>query len=93
VTVVDDIGEFDDQEPEILRGVIETDDGELLMTDEFDHDLTNRYPGKELEIEDVPGAYVFHVETDGSFSVEELVLRAAEELGSRADELHDAVTA
>lgn len=93
VSVVDDIGEFDDQEPQILRGVIETEDGELVLTDEFDNDLTNRYPGKELDIEDVPGAYVFHVETDGSFSVQELVLRAAEELGSRADELHDAVTA
>jgi len=93
VSVVDDIGEFDDQEPQILRGVIETDDGEIVLTDEFDNDLTNRYPGKELEVEDVPGAYVFHVETDGSFAVEELVLRAAESLGARADELHDAVTA
>ena len=92
VSVVDDIGEFDDQEPQILRGVIETDDGEIVLTDEFDNDLTNRYPGKELEVEDVPGAYVFHVETDGSFTVEELVLRAAESLGARADELHDAVT-
>ncbi|MFO7833318.1 MAG: DNA-directed RNA polymerase subunit D [Halohasta sp.] len=92
VEVVDDIGEFDDQEPQILRGVIETPDGEVVLTDEFDNDLTNRYPGKELDVTDVPGAYVFHVETDGSLSVDELVLRAAEELGSRADELHDAVT-
>jgi DNA-directed RNA polymerase subunit D len=93
VEVGDDIGEFDDQEPQILRGVIETEDGELVLTNEFDNDLTNRYPGKELEVTDVPGAYVFHVETDGSFSVEELVLRAAESIGARADELHDAVTA
>jgi DNA-directed RNA polymerase subunit D len=93
VEVVDDIGEFDDQEPQILRGVIETEDGEIVLTNEFNNDLTNRYPGKELEVTDVPGAYVFHVETDGSFSVEELVLRAAESLGARADELHDAVTA
>jgi len=92
VEVVDDVGEFDDQEPQILRGVIETEDGEVVLTDEFDNDLTNRYPGKELELTDVPGAYVFHVETDGSYTVDELVLRAAEELGSRADELHDAVT-
>ncbi|WP_253736565.1 DNA-directed RNA polymerase subunit D [Halohasta salina] len=92
VEVVDDVGEFDDQEPQILRGVIETPDGEVVLTDEFDNDLTNRYPGKELDVTDVPGAYVFHVETDGSLSVDELVLRAAEELGSRADELHDAVT-
>jgi len=93
VTVGDDIGEFDEQEPEILRGAIETDDGEVMLTKAFDHDLTNRYPGKELTVEDVPGAYVFHVETDGSFDAEELVLRAAESLGARADELHDAVTA
>ena len=92
VEVVDDVGEFDDEEPQILRGVIETEDGEVVLTDEFDNDLTNRYPGKELELTDVPGAYVFHVETDGSYTVDELVLRAAEELGSRADELHDAVT-
>ncbi len=93
VHVGDDIGEFDEQEPQILRGVIETDEGELVLTSEFGHDLTERYPGKELTVEDVPGAYVFHVETDGSFAVEELVLRAAETLGDRADELHDAVSA
>ena len=93
VTVGDDIGEFDDQEPEILRGAIETDDGDVVLTDEFDHDLTNRYPGKELTVEDVPGAYVFHVESDGSLPADELVLRAAETLGARADELHEAVTA
>lgn len=92
VTVGDDIGEFDEQEPEILRGAIETEDG-IVLTKEFDHDLTNKYPGKELTVEDVHGAYVFHVETDGSVDAEELVLRAAESLGARADELHDAVTA
>ena len=92
VTVGDDIGEFDEQEPEILRGAIETEEG-IVLTEAFDHDLTNKYPGKELTVEDVPGAYVFHVETDGSVDVEELVLRAAESLGTRADELHDAVTA
>ncbi|MFW6320861.1 MAG: DNA-directed RNA polymerase subunit D [Halohasta sp.] len=92
VELGDDLGEFDDQESRILRGVIETPEGEIVPTGEFDHDLTEKYPGQEIEVTDVPGAYVFHVETDGSFSVSELVLRAAEELGSRADELHDAVT-
>jgi DNA-directed RNA polymerase subunit D len=87
VEVVGDTGEFDDEEPNILRGVIETEDGELVPTDEFDNDLSNRYPGKELEVRDVPGAFVFHVETDGSFSVEELVTRAAESIGDRAAEL------
>jgi DNA-directed RNA polymerase subunit D len=91
VDVVGDAGEFDEQEPNILRGVIETEDGELVATDEFDHDLTNRYPGKDLEITDVSDAFVFHVETDGSFSVEELVTRAAESIGDRAAELETKV--
>ncbi|GAB6861327.1 DNA-directed RNA polymerase subunit D [Haloplanus litoreus] len=91
VEVLGDAGEFDEQEPNILRGVIETEDGELVATDEFDHDLTTRYPGKELEVTDVPDAFVFHVETDGSFSVEELVTRAAESIGERAAELETKV--
>ncbi len=91
VEVLGDANEFDDEEPQILRGVIETDDGELVPTEAFDHDLTERYPGKDIAVEDVPGAFVFHVETDGSMSVEELVLRAIESLGDRATDLQEAV--
>jgi len=91
VSVVGDAGEFDDEEPNILRGVIETEDGELVHTDEFGADLTERYPGKELAVEDVPGAFVFSIETDGSMSVEELTLRAVESLRDRADELAEKV--
>ncbi|SFS05626.1 DNA-directed RNA polymerase, subunit D [Halomicrobium zhouii] len=90
VEVVGDKGEFEDEEPHILRGVIE-DDGELILTDEFGNDLTNRYPGKELEVTDVENAFVFHVETDGSFTVDELTLRAVESIRDRADELREAV--
>ncbi|GAB3027559.1 DNA-directed RNA polymerase subunit D [Natronobiforma cellulositropha] len=90
VEVVGDRDQFEDEEPHIVRGVIE-DDGELVPTSEFDHDLTVRYPGKEVRIEDVPNAFVFHVETDGSFSVEELVTRAIDSLEQRARELEDAV--
>ncbi|WP_126661558.1 DNA-directed RNA polymerase subunit D [Haloterrigena salifodinae] len=90
VEAVGDLPEFEDEESRIVRGVIE-DDGELVPTSEFDHDLSNRYPGKEVEVEDVPNAFVFHVETDGSFSVEELVTRAADSIESRATELEDAV--
>jgi DNA-directed RNA polymerase subunit D len=82
--------EFDEQEPNILRGVIE-EDGELVPTEEFDNDLTNRYPGKEVAVHDVPEAFVFHVETDGSFSVEELVTRAVDSIESRAAELEEKV--
>jgi DNA-directed RNA polymerase subunit D len=91
VEVVGDAGEFEDEETNILRGVIETEDGELVASDEFDHDLTNRYPGKELEVHDVPDAFVFHVETDGSFDVEELVTRAVDSIGDRAAELETKV--
>jgi DNA-directed RNA polymerase subunit D len=101
VEVVGDKGEFEDDDPHILRGVIEeqaaehtdadADDGDLVLTEEFDSDLTNRYPGKELEVSDVENSFVFHVETDGSMSVEELTLRAVDTIRSRADELKEAV--
>ncbi|WP_144903195.1 DNA-directed RNA polymerase subunit D [Halobellus captivus] len=102
VEAVGDAGEFDSQEPNILRGVIEeaaaehaadenATNGDLVLTDTFENDLTNRYPGKEVEVHDVSDAFVFHVETDGSFTVEELVLRAAGSLGDRAAELEEKV--
>ena len=90
VEVEGDVPEFEEPEPQIVRGVIE-DDGELVPTSEFDHDLSNRFPGKEVSVEDVPNAFVFHVETDGSFTVEELVTRAADTIEARATELEDAV--
>lgn len=91
VIVEGDAEEFADEEANITRGVIETEEGELIPTSEFGHDLTERYPGKELRVEDVPGAFVFHVETDGSMTVDELVDRAAASIGDRASELEDAV--
>ena len=91
VEVLGDRDEYDETEDaQILRGVIE-EDGELVPTEEFDHDLTNRYPGKEVEVHDVPNAFVFHVETDGSLSVDELVTEAAASISDRADELEQAV--
>ncbi|AGB16350.1 DNA-directed RNA polymerase, alpha subunit/40 kD subunit [Halovivax ruber XH-70] len=90
VTVDGDLPEFEDEETQIVRGVIE-DDGELIPTSEFGHDLTERYPGKDVTVEDVPNAFVFHVETDGSFAVEELVTRAVGSIDDRAAELEDAV--
>jgi DNA-directed RNA polymerase subunit D len=41
VEVVGEKGEFEDDDPEILRGIIE-EDGELVPTDEFDNDLSQR---------------------------------------------------
>ncbi|WP_254837657.1 DNA-directed RNA polymerase subunit D [Natronomonas marina] len=90
VEVVGEKGEFEDDDPEIIRGVIEAD-GELVPTEEFDNDLSQRYPGKDVEVEDVPNAFVFSVESDGSIPVEELVLDAVETLEARADELEEAV--
>ena len=91
VTVEGDLGEFDDDEPRILRGVVETPDGEIVVTDEFDNDLSKKFPGKEVRVEDVPGAFVFHIETDGSLSVEELLLGAIDSIEERADELRTKV--
>ncbi|WP_254271496.1 DNA-directed RNA polymerase subunit D [Haloarcula marina] len=102
VEVVGDKGEFEDDEPNILRGVIEegaaehaadpdATDGDLVPTEAFDNDLSKRYPGKEVEVTDVENAFVFHVETDGSFTTDELVLRAVDTLRDRATELKDAV--
>jgi DNA-directed RNA polymerase subunit D len=90
VEVVGDADEFGDDEPQILRGVIE-EDGELVPTEEFDHDLTERYPGKDVAVHDVPNAFVFDVETDGSMPVDELVTKAVDTLHDRADELKEAV--
>ncbi|ELY56919.1 DNA-directed RNA polymerase subunit D [Natronococcus jeotgali] len=90
VEVVDDLPEFQEPESQIVRGVVE-ENGELVPTSEFDHDLSTRHPGKEIRLEDVPNAFVFHVETDGSFSVEELVTRAVDSIEARATELEDAV--
>ncbi len=51
--------------------------------DEFDNDLRNRYPGKDVEVSDVPNAFVFHVETDGSFTSAELVRAQSRALTAR----------
>ncbi len=90
VEVGDELSEFEDREPQIVRGVIE-DDGELVSTSEFGHDLAERYPEHDVHVEDVPNAFVFHVETDGSFSVEELVTRAVDSIDERAKSLEEAV--
>jgi DNA-directed RNA polymerase subunit D len=105
VEVVGEKGEFDDEEPQILRGVIEEqaaehaegDDGEtpengdLVATDAFDNDLTQRYPGKELAVHDVEDAFVFDVETDGSFDVDTLTTAAIDTIEDRAAELKEAI--
>ena len=91
VVVEGETDEFAENEPQIVRGVIETDDGELVATEAFDNDLRNRYPDQEVRVEDVPGAFVFHVETDGSVSVEELLTQAVATIRTRADELAETV--
>jgi DNA-directed RNA polymerase subunit D len=90
VEVVGDNEEFEQDDPRIVRGVIEAG-GELVPTESFGNDLTNRYEGKEVEVHDVPNAFVFDVETDGSMSVDDLVLAAVDSIGDRADELAAAV--
>jgi DNA-directed RNA polymerase subunit D len=103
--VVGELGEFADprKNEQMVRGVIEeqaaehlpaefdAENGDLVPAEEFDNDLTKRYPDKDVDLKDVPGAFVFSVETDGSTSVQELVTRAAGTLGDRAAELEEAV--
>lgn len=94
-------------EPHILRGVIEEQaaehavagsdgrepvNGQFVPTDVFDNDLTNRYPDKECEVRDIPNTFVFHVESDGSMSIDDLVISATDTLYDRADELEEAVS-
>jgi DNA-directed RNA polymerase subunit D len=83
--------EYGDADRNIVRGIIE-EDGELIPTESFDNDLRNRYPDTEVAVEDVEDAFVFHVETDGSMSVTELVSRAVGSLYDRAEELEQAVS-
>jgi len=91
VEVVGDRDEFHDDEPNIVRGVIETEDGDLVPTEEFDNDLTERYPDSEVEVTDVENAFVFDVETDGSFDVDTLVRAGVGSIRGRAEELKEAV--
>ncbi|MEF8776648.1 MAG: DNA-directed RNA polymerase subunit D [Haloarculaceae archaeon] len=105
VEVTGEKSEFEDDDPEMIRGVIEEQaaehavgvdgdepaGGDLVPTDDFDNDLAKRYPGKDVEVHDVTDAFVFHVETDGSFDVEDLVVRAVGSLEGRATELQEAV--
>ncbi|MFB6119664.1 MAG: DNA-directed RNA polymerase subunit D [Halobacteriaceae archaeon] len=91
VEVGEELESFEDRDPHIVRGVVE-DDGELVPAEEFDNDITNRYPDHEVTVEDVEGAFVFHVESDGSLPVDELVVAAADTLYDRAAELEEAVS-
>jgi DNA-directed RNA polymerase subunit D len=94
-------GEFDDDDAHIVRGVIEegapeqadgdATEGDLVAAEAFDHDLRNRYPGRELSVSDVENAFVFDIETDGSLSADELVERAVGSLEARGQELKETV--
>jgi DNA-directed RNA polymerase subunit D len=103
VEITGDTPEYSDEDPNILRGVIEEHgadhlaeeydaaDGDIVPTEVFDHDLRHRYPGKDVEVTNVAGAFVFSVETDGSMSVGDLVVEAVDSLNNRAAELEEAV--
>jgi DNA-directed RNA polymerase subunit D len=90
IEVGDELDDYEERDPLIVRGVIE-EDGELIPAEEFGNDLTNRYPDREVEVHDVEDAFVFHVETDGSFPVDDLVTAAVTSVHDRADELEQAV--
>ncbi|MFP4529973.1 MAG: DNA-directed RNA polymerase subunit D [Halodesulfurarchaeum sp.] len=91
VETLGDADEYATEERQIVRGVIE-EDGELIPAETFDNDLRNRYPDTKVAVHDVENAFVFHVESDGSMPVTELVTRAIGSLHGRADELETAVS-
>ena len=84
--VVED-GSYDER---VLRGTVETADGDIVEMSEHDNLVDEAFDG-DVGFEDVDDAFVFSVESDGSLPVEELVARAAESLEDRASELGDKV--
>ena len=81
----------DEQTPLIVRGAIE-DSGKIIPTSEFGHNLSNKYPKKKVEVTDVPNTFVFHVETDGSMSSDELITSSVQSLCNRAGALGEGIS-
>lgn len=90
IEVGDELESYESRTPIIVRGIIE-ENGNLLRSDEFDNDLTNRYPDREVAAVDVPDAFVFHVESDGSIPVDDLVIAGVRSIRDRAGDLESAV--
>jgi DNA-directed RNA polymerase subunit D len=82
-------GVIEEHAPEHAEG--DASEGDLVAAEAFDHDLRNRYPGRRVEVTDVEDAFVFHVETDGSLTADQLVEQAVGSLESRGQELREAV--
>lgn len=80
----------DEYEDDILRGVVEGPDGDLVDMKEYDNRVEEAFDDA-IAVQDVDDAFVFQVESDGSYSVDDLVVQAAESLSSKAEELGDKV--
>lgn len=80
----------DEYEDEILRGIVQSPDGDLLDMSEYDNRVDEAFDDP-IAVEDIDDAFVFHVESDGSYSVDDLVVCAAESISSRAEELGEKV--
>ncbi len=91
VNVLGALKKGDEQIPLIVRGAIE-DSGKVIPTSEFGHNLSNKYPNKKVEVTDVPNTFVFHVETDGSMSSDDLIVNSIQSLCNRASALGEGVS-
>lgn len=80
----------EEQEDDIVRGVVEGPDGEIVDMEEHGNSLTEAF-GEGYAVEDVEDSFVFNIETDGSHSVEDLVLYAVDSLSNKADELQEKI--
>jgi DNA-directed RNA polymerase subunit D len=91
INVLGTLKKGDEQTPLIVRGAIE-DSGKIIPTSEFGHNLSNKYPKKKVEVTDVPNTFVFHVETDGSMSSDELITSSVQSLCNRAGALGEGIS-
>ena len=91
VTVNGNLKKGDSKTPLIVHGAVE-DSGKIIPTSDFGHNLSNKYPNKKIEINDVPNTFVFHVETDGSMSSDELITSSVQSLCNRAGALGEGIS-
>lgn len=83
--VVDEGG----REEDVVRGYVE-DDGDIVDMSEYGGDVEQAF-GDDVGFETVDDAFVFEVESDGSYEVEEMVAEAARSLSTRAEELAETI--
>ncbi len=75
---------------DVLRGYVETLDGDVVDMSEYDGRVSEAFDD-DVGFETVDDAFVFEVESDGSYEAEQMVSEAALSLSERAEELADTI--